>query len=236
MVLNLKKLQSVARRRLALSGEVEFIKVQGGTGRSLLSTTTNPNDLKHVISYGDASSLEPGDIYHEMCRARLDEYGFKLIEDVALKTLQDCVKDDPKYIVDANSAVVIVSEVYINWMLSTYFPETEEKRQEMALRFASSDALTSIHTRMGFWGTAAIAYYRISSEWAGKNFPSKQVEAAMARATDGGAISDELSRIESVLRELPKIEKEAEKFDELTQMKILGVITNLFSAKTGIEC
>ena len=163
-------------------------------------------------------------------------YGFKLIENAALAALKDCSKDEPKYIIDANSAVVIASEVYTSWILFTYFPESEERRQEIVQRFASSDALTSVHTRMGFWGIAGIAYYRISSEWAGKEFPSKQIEAAIGRAADGKAISEELSKIESILRELPKIEKVNEQFSNETQLQILDVITRLFSAKTGLEC
>ncbi|MGI0091085.1 MAG: hypothetical protein ACREBS_05205 [Nitrososphaerales archaeon] len=236
MVLNLKKLQSIARRRLALSGEVEFVKVSSSNRGGVLATSTNLSDMKHAISYGDASSLDPADIYHEMCRAKLDEYGFKSIENVALVALKDCAKDDPKYIIDANSAVVIVSEVYASWLLFTYFQEAEERRQEIVLRFASSDALTSVHTRMGFWGIAGIAYYKISSEWAGKEFPSKQVDDAIKRASDGKAIFDELSKIEGILRGLPKIEKMNEKFSDSSQLQILDIITRLFAAKTGLEC
>ena len=68
--------------------------------------------MKHTVSYSGADSLDPADVYHEMCRAKLYELGFKSIENAALVALKDCAKDDPKYIFDANSSVVIVSEVY----------------------------------------------------------------------------------------------------------------------------
>ena len=89
---------------------------------------------------------------------------------------------------------------------------------------------------MGFWGIAGIAYYRISSEWAGREFPTRLVEAAIARCADGEAISRELSTIEAVLAELPKIEKTNEMFTDTMQLQILEVITRLFSAKTGLDC
>ena len=234
MPINLKKLQSIARRRLGLAGEVEFARATNPSG--VLATSTNTVTMKHVISYSDVSNLDPIDVYHEMCRAKLDEYGFKFVDNAALLSLRDCAKNDPKYIIDANSAVVIVSEVYSSWLLFRYFDESEARRQEIVQRFESSDALTSLHTRMGFWGIAGIAYYRISSEWAGREFPTRLVEAAIARCADGEAISRELSTIEAVLAELPKIEKTNEMFTDTMQLQILEVITRLFSANSAWVC
>lgn len=236
MTINLKKLQSYARRRLGLYGQVEFVKVSSRAS-GILATSTNTLDMKHTISYSDAATLDTADVYHEMCRAKLDEYGFKSVENAALVALRDCSKNDPKYIMDANSAVVIVSEVYTSWLLFTYFPEeSEERRQRIVQRFQSSDALTSLHTRMGFWGVAGITYYKIASEWSGKEFPSKFVESAISRATDGKAISEELSKIEAVLRELPRVDRVNEPLSDTMQLQILDAITSLFCAKTGLEC
>ncbi|MDA4112173.1 MAG: hypothetical protein OK439_06505 [Thaumarchaeota archaeon] len=237
--MNLKKLQSNARRKLGLTGEFEYIQVSGGTKGRILATsqTKSTLEMKHTITYSDASSLDPADVYHEMCRARLYELGFKSIEAAALVALKDCSKDDPKYIFDANSAVVIVSEVYTSWLLYTYFPqESEERRQEIVLRFELSDALTSLHTRMGFWGTGGIVYYRIASEWAGKSFPSAQIKSAIDRASDGASISEEITKIEAVLSLLPRIEKIDEQLTDSIQIQILSVIVELFSSKTGINC
>ena len=237
--MNLKKLQSQARRRLGLKGELEFVPVSGGSQGRILSSsqTTSTLEMKHIVSYSGAAFLDPADVYHEMCRAKLYELGYKSVENAALVALKDCAKDEPKYIFDANSAVVIVAEVYTSWMLYTFFPEeSEARREDTVLRFESSDALTSLHTQMGFWGTAGIAYYKLAAQWADKTFPSKQVDAAITRATDGAAIADELTKIEDVLAHLPKIESIDAPFSDSIQLEILSVIVELFSAKTGIEC
>jgi hypothetical protein len=237
--MNLKKLQSIGRRRLGLEGEIEFVRIPGAAGRVLGSSAVMPSlQMKHTISYTDASSLDEADVYHEMCRAKLYELGFKTVENAALVAMRDCANDDPKYIFDANSAVVIVSEVYSSMLLYTYFQdESAARRSSTILRFESSDALTSLHTLMGFWGVAGLAYYKLSAKWAGKEFPSKRVDAAVDRASDGKAISGELSKIESILAELPRIETgKLQKFSDQDQLGILSCIVRLFSAKTGIAC
>ncbi|HYB04928.1 MAG TPA: hypothetical protein VED17_10715 [Nitrososphaerales archaeon] len=231
-------MQSIARRRLGLTGEVEFVQKEGPGGRIL--AVSNPKaslEMKHVFVYSRADSLDPADIYHEMSRAKLYELGFKTVENAALLALKDCAGEDPKYIFDANSAVVIVAEVYSSYLLYSNFPEESEKRrQDTVLRFESSDALTNLHTQMGFWGTAGIAYYKLAAEWAGKDFPTKQVDAAISRASDGKIISEELQKIETALSQLPKIETPIRNFSDSEQLQILSVISELFTAKTGIEC
>jgi hypothetical protein len=239
--LNLKKLQATGRRRLGLKGEIEFRNVSGGSSANrpsgVLATSTNSVTMKHTISYTGIETLDEADVFHELCRAKLDEFGFKTIEAAALSAMRDCSKDDPKYIVDANSAVVLVSEVYTSWLLFTYLPEeSDARRKEIVLKFESSDALTSLHTRMGFWGTAGIAYYKIASEWSGKHFPSNEVEAAMGRASDGAAIADELSKVENILSELPRLENLNAQPSDTDQIRIVDSIVKLFSAKTGLEC
>ena len=231
-------MQSMARRRLDLKGEVEFVQKDGPDGRVLATSVQTPSlEMKHVVLYSNADSLDPADVYHEMCRAKLYELGFKTIENAALVAIKDCAGDEPKYIFDANSAVVIVSEVYTSYLLYANFSEESEKRrQEIVLRFESQDALTSLHTQMGFWGTAGIAYYKLAAEWAGKNFPTKQVEAAISRAADGKSISEELDKIEAVLSQLPKPGSPARDFSDSEQIQIIAIISELFSAKTGIKC
>jgi hypothetical protein len=232
--MNLKKIQSNARRRLGLAGQIEFLQKDGPDGR-ILETSTS--ELKHIVVYSKADSLDPADIYHEMCRARIYELGFKSVENPALTALKECAGDEPKYIFDANSAVVIIAEVYSSYLLYSCFPEESEKRrQEIVLRFESEDALTSLHTQMGFWGTAGLAYYRIASEWAGKLFPLKQIEAAISRASDGKTISEELVKIHAALVQLPRMQNPAKEFSEVERIKILSVITELFSSKTGLNC
>ena len=231
-------MQSIARRRLGLNGEVEFVQKDGPEGRILaVSNPTSSLKMKHAIVYSKADSLDPADVYHEMCRAKLYELGFKTTENAALVALRDCAGEDPKYIFDANSAIVIVAEVYTSYLLYSYFPEESEKRrQEIVLRFESSDALTSLHTQMGFWGTAGIGYYELAAERSGKEFPSKLVDAAIARASDGKAISEELEKVENVLRELPMVSTPIRDFSDSEQIQILSVISELFTAKTGIQC
>ena len=195
--------------------------------------------MRHTILYSKVDTLHEADVFHELCRAKMDELGFKTIEAAALSAMRDCCKDDPKQIIDANSSVVVVSEVYISWLLFTFFPEeSNERREEIVLRFESSDALTTLHTRMGFWGTAGIAYYKLASEWSGKQFPSKQIEAAIRRASDGKEILDELGKIESISRELPKINEDLNSMvlSETDQIRIVECMVKLFSSKTGLEC
>lgn len=237
--MNLKKIQASARRRLALSGEIEFVQKNGPAGRILEASTVKPNsdEIKHVIVYSKAEALDPADVYHEMSRAKLYELGFRAIEDAALVALKECAADDPRYIFDANSAIVIVVEVYASYLLYSHFPEeSENRRREIISRFESSDALTNLHTQMGFWGTAGIAYYRIAAEWAGRPFPSKRIEAAISRASDGNSISEELAKINAVLSKLPKIADPPRDFSEDEKLRILSTITELFTAKTGIKC
>ncbi len=193
--------------------------------------------MRHTILYSNIETLQEADVFHELCRAKLDEYGFKTIEAAAISAMRECCKDDPKHIIDANSSVVVVSEVYTSWLLFTFFPEeSDTRREEIVLRFESSDALTSLHTRMGFWGTAAIAYYKLASEWSGKQFPSKQIEAAIHRATDGSVIFEELERTESILRDLPKINDLNSVLSDTDQIRMVECIVRLFSNKTGLEC
>ena len=56
--MNLKKAQSIARRRLGLTGEVEFVHKDGPGGRIL--AVSNPKaslEMKHVFVYSKADSL-----------------------------------------------------------------------------------------------------------------------------------------------------------------------------------
>jgi hypothetical protein len=236
--MNLKKIQSIARRRLGLTGQIEFVQKDGPAGRIVAASAPGQSDrLKHVIVYSNAESLDPADVYHELCRAKLYELGFRDAEIAALSLLRDCSGEDPKFIFDANSAVVIASEVYSSFLLYSYFPEeSEARREEVVLKFESQDALTNLHTQMGFWGTAGIAYYKIASSWAGRQFPLKQIEAAISRAFDGKSISEELSKAEATLSKLPKIETPAKRFSEQEELQIISVISELFTAKTGVKC
>jgi hypothetical protein len=242
--LNLKKLQSNARRRLGLKGSIEFKSVPRSQASSLrigsefLSTSTNALTLSHTIMYSDVTSLNPADIYHEFCKAKLNECGFTTIEAASLSAIRDSSKSDPKYIRDTNSAVVIVSEAYASSLLfSNFKEEARDSRESIVLRFESSDALTSLHTQMGFWGTAGLSYYKLASQWAGVIFPQKQIEQAIERASDGEEIKKEYQQINELLSSLPNIDLlQTERISDSDSIQIVDVITRLFSAKTGLEC
>lgn len=244
MTLNLKKLQSIARRRIGLKGSFEFKAVPRSQvqafklGSEFLSTITDSNKLAHTIVYSEASSLDPADVYHEFCRAKLNECGFGTIEAAALSAMRDCSKEDPKYIRDANSALVVVSEVYTSSLLfSKFVEEAGGRRENIILRFESSDALTSLHTQMGFWGVAAVCYYKLASERAEVDFPQKQVERAIARASDSKSIEKEYEEINTILGELPKLDLlSVERISDVDSIGIVDVTTRLFSKKTGLEC
>jgi hypothetical protein len=242
LAINLKKLQSAGRRKLKLQGSVEWKLVSKselpnqGIGKEYLSTRTIGST--HVISYFDVNSLEPVDVFHEMCRAKLNELGFVTIEMAALEAIRDCSKDDPKFIRDANSSVTIVQEALVNSLLFSQFPEeSRAQRERMVLRFESSDALTTLHTQMGFWGTAGVSYYREASNRSKVPFPEEMISKAIGRASDGEAIRKEYDQINSVLDELPEINLDgSERLSEQDGMKILELMMRLFSAKTGLEC
>lgn len=243
MPLNLKKLQSIGRRRLGLKGRIEFTSIPKGQASSLrigsdfLSTSTNALTLTHTIVYSDSSTLDPAGIYHEFCKAKLNECGFTTIESAALDTIRDSSKDDPKYIRDANSAAVIVSEAYASSLLFSKFEEVKEGRERVVLRFESSNALTSLHTQMGFWGTAAICYYKLASEWAGIAFPQRQIEQAIERASDGKEIRKEYDQINGLLSSLPKLDLlQIERIPDVEGINIVDVIVRLFGTKTGLQC
>ena len=251
MTINLKKLQSIGRRKLKLEGSIEWSQVprtqslllsNQTLGKEYLSTRTAANGTTHVISYFDASSLEPVDIFHELCKAKLDELGFATIEGAALDSMRDCSKDDPKYIMDANSAVTIVQETLVNAILFSQFPEeSRSQRERMILRFESSDALTTLHTQMGFWGTAGVSYYRAASIGATIPFPEELVSKAIERTPDRESIRKEYNATNSLLDELSKMKLNelittTRRFTEQESTKILDVIMRLFSAKTGLSC
>jgi hypothetical protein len=229
---------------LNLKGSVEFKTIPRSQVSSLkissefLSTSTNSQTLAHTILYSDAATLEVADIYHEFCRAKLNESGFTTIERASLNAMRDCSKDEPTYIRDANSAVVIVSEVYTNAMLLSKFPEESRTRVDgVVLRFESSDALTTLHTRMGFWGTAGICYYKSALVWENGQFPSKQIEDAINRASDGKEIRREYDTINSLLADLPNIDLiQTERISDTESIQIVDVIVRLFAAKTGLQC
>jgi hypothetical protein len=238
--INLKKLQAAARRRLELKGSVEWRQVpknhlqRQGLGNEFLSTRTAAT--KHVISYSDASSLKPADVFHELSKAKLNELGFSAIEAAALNAIMECSKDDPKYIVDANSAVAIVQETLANSILFSLFREESRiQRERMVLRFESQDALTTLHTQMGFWGTAGVSYYLLASKRSDTSFPRELVEKAIARASDGEEIKKEYDAINSILEELPNMNLTEERIPDDDSFKIVEVIVRLFSKKTGLE-
>ena len=194
MAINLKKLQATARRRLKLNNPVEWNLVSQSQlftqGPGYLSTRTGTTG--HVISYSNASSLEAVDVFHELCRAKLNELGFITVEAAALDAMRDCSKDDPKYIRDANSAATIVIETCANSLLFSLFPEeSRTQRERIVLRFESTDALITLHTQMGFWGTAGVCYYRAASANSGTPFPQDLIEKAIERASDGQEIRKE---------------------------------------------
>jgi hypothetical protein len=244
LVLNLKKLQSIARRRLNLKGQVEFKPVSKSYLASmridsLLSTATNSLTQAHTVSYSDASSLKVADVYHELCKAKLNEIGFTTIESASLNAMRDCCKNEPKYIRDASSAETIVVETYANASLFKAFPEeSSERRNEMVLRFESSDALTSLRTQLGFWGTAAVCYYREASKRAGISFPDEIIERAIERALNGSEMKKEYDAINARLGELSKIDAEQveERISDEDSVKIIEVIVGLFSDGTSLEC
>jgi hypothetical protein len=172
-----------------------------------------------------------------MCKAKLNELGFTTIEAAALDTMRDCSKDDPRFIKDANSATAIIVEAYANSLLFSVFPkESKEDRERMALRFESSDALTTLHTQMGFWGTAGVSYHRAASSNAGVEFPEKLIEKAVGRASDGTEIRKEYDAVNSLLEQLPKLDVSTEHLSDEDSMKIVDLMVQLFSAKTGLEC
>ena len=176
-------------------------------------------------------------MFHELCKAKLNELGFTTIEAAALDAMRDCSKDDPKYIRDANSAATIVIETCANLILFSLFPEESRvQRERMVLRFESSDALTTLHTQMGFWGTAGVCYYKAASNISGMPFPQDLIEKAIERAPDGQEIRKEYDAINSLLEELPKIDISLERLVDQDSLKIIDVMLRLFVAKTGLEC
>jgi hypothetical protein len=241
MSINLKKLQAIARRKLKLKGYIEWTPVPKSQlalhriGKEYLSTRTN--DMTHTISYTDVSSLAPADVFHEMCKVKLNEMGFDKIEAGALEAMRDCCANDPKYIKDASSAVAIVLETYTNSILFRLFPEESKmQREQIVSRFESSDAVTTLHTQLGFWGTAGISYHLVASDNSGIQFPQNLVEKAIARASGGEEIRREYDVISAVLKELPRLDLERERMTEQESMKIVETMLRLFAAKTGLDC
>lgn len=240
LALNLKKLQAVARRKLQLKGVVEWRSLskdqQAFLGKGYLSVRSS--GMSHVIMYSDVSLFDEVDVYHELCKAKLYEMGFLTIEMAALSAMRDCTKDDQKYIRDANSAVTIVMETLVNTLLFSFFQEeSKAKRELMSLRFESSDALTTLHTQMGFWGIAGVSYHLAASLNSKVPFPTELVENAIERASDAKEIWKEYEMVNSLLQELPKLEfKVVERISDQDGMQITDIITRLFSTKTGLDC
>jgi hypothetical protein len=239
LAINLKKLQATARRRLKLNSPVEWKLVSLSEpfphGSGYISTRTGSTG--HVISYFDASSLEQVDVFHELCKVKLNELGFSTIERAALDAMMDCSKNDPNYIRDANSAATIVTETCANSLLFSAFPEeSRAQRERIVLRFESTDALIALHTEMGFWGTAGVCYFKVASANSGTPFPQDLIEKAIERASNGPEIRKEYDAINSLLEELPKIDPSLERLADQDSVKIVDVMLRLFQAKTGLEC
>ena len=235
MPLNLKKLQSIARRRIDLKWQVDFKNVSKSAEKTtILSVSSNPSSQIHTLLYSNIEGIHLADIYHEFCRSKLNEIGFVTIEAAALSAMRDCCKDDPKYIRDANSAVAIISEAYSNELLFSKFQEESKTRREgIVNRFESSDALITLHTQMGFWGTAGVCYYKLASERTETFFSQKRIEQAIER-TNNSEIQKEYDQINKALLELPKLGFTM--ISDTNSIKIVEVITNLFSLKTGLQC
>ncbi|MDG6904281.1 MAG: hypothetical protein JRN20_00690 [Nitrososphaerota archaeon] len=239
MPINLKKLQAYARRKLQITSPVEWDSVSKGRTSQMESSYLSArfNGKSHIISYSNVSSLNQTDVFHALCIAKLNEMGFTTIEAAALDSIRICTKDDPKFIVDANSAETIVVETYANSLLFFHFPdESKVQRERMILRFESSDALTTLHTQMGFWGTAGVSYHRAASNNSNIPFPNDLIEKAMQRASDGVEIKKEYDAINLLLEELPKIDVQVERLTPEDSIRIVDLMVRLFSAKTGLEC
>ena len=240
MAINLKKLQAIARRKLNLKDAIQWdlvsqSQLSQGLGKDYLSIRSGGEG--HVISYSNAESLEPVDVFHELCRAKLNELGFTIIEAAALNAIRDCSKNEPNYIKDASSAVTIVIETFANSILFLSFPEESRiQRERMILRFESSDALTTLHTQMGFWGTAGVCYHRAACNNSGSPFPEDLIRKAIERASDSHDLRKEYDVINHLLEELPKLELGLERISEQDGIRVADVMVRLFSAKTGLEC
>ncbi len=192
--------------------------------------------MNHTISYSNINSLEAVDIFHEMCKARLDELGYTTIENAALNAIRDCCKNDPKYIRDANSAVAIISEVYTNALLFSHFlQESEGKRDEMFRKFTSSTALASLYLQMDFWGIAGVSYYKTASDIAKTPFPKSQVEKAIEQC-ENKAVAKDYNVINALLSQLPEISNTTTPISDTKSINIISVIVELFSTKTGLDC
>ena len=241
MAINLKKLLAQARRKLELKGSVEWKPapknqlsyLESSFGRGFVLGMSNGK--KHSIAYSSADTIDQVDVLHELCNAKLHELGFAEIKAAAMKEMQDCSKNSFQYIRDPNSAITTVTETFVNSILFSQFPEESRvKRENIIGRFESTDALTSIHTQMGFWGSAEISYYRKASLNSGIPFPGDLIEKAIIRASE--EMKKEYDTVNAALEELPKIDLNIEQISKEDSIKIVGVTVRLFSAKTGLKC
>jgi hypothetical protein len=226
--INLKKLGATARRRLAITGKLEF--KAGHDSHSSLSLITSSTD--HIIAYSNTNEIQPTDVFHELCRAKMNELGYTTIENASLNAMRECCRDDPKYIRDANSAVAIVSEVYTNYLLFSYFEEESRKiREHMIQKFTSITALNSLHLQMGFWGIAGVCYYKLASELANVPFPESQIHKAIQHCSTD--VSSAYYTINDILPSLPQLKGIHSRISDTDSIEIVGVIVRLFSSKTG---
>lgn len=244
MAINKKKLLTVGRRRLGFTGQVKFMKTSMGNmtipnlGVQTLLTCSNELCTEHTISYWDISSIAEADVYHELCHVKLNEYGFKRIETVALNRMKVSYGNSVELKSDAENAVRFVAEVYAQSLFFTYFrDESLSIRRELLTAFQSSDRLDALHRQSGFWGASYVSYEKMAFEWVNEPFPDHEIEQAIQRTTNAAIIMKEYQCINAVLSNLPKAVDEREShFSIDEESHIVESIIALFSAKTNLTC
>ncbi len=233
----LSRLREIARARLNFQGVV----ILRGLPQSEMAhpeffyaqTSTNHDGAGHIIEYNREVPVEDSTFFHEFCHVKMNEVGFKEVQDKVNEQAGDCFDSEDLWreIAMARNSI---SEIYGNYLLYRFFErESESERDEEDCVYASTDGARSIVQKYGFDGIVYMASYRITRNWLGRDVRAFQM--ALKEAFDGTSALQTYGKLNSIMSKLPRV-REAREIQRLTNVEIGSIVEcvwNIFKLKTG---
>jgi len=170
LVVDSESLLKVGRSRLKFTGKVTTQIVTKSEalspefGSVLAMTSSNDDTSQHLIKYVEA--LDDSGMFHELCHLKLNEIGFKKVETEVEHMLPDLKSDKERD--EMKKAVILVAEVYANFLLFKYFKqESKPDMENLDKKFLTSKAIVIVVRKFEYMGIASAAGHRISKKWNG---------------------------------------------------------------------
>lgn len=240
----LSDLEELSREKLNLRGDVVLVPVprpqlaaQGLVANPAATFTTG--DLsKHTIKYAADVRLDDQVFFHEFCRAKLNEAGFRKVEvSIEAKTNACCSSEAEAS--QLRISTVVVVETLVDAILYRFFrAESEEVRSQLDYSFLMVGNLRDLERRFGFSAIAQAAGFRISKMQAGLGDNGALGKAVHEAFGGEKGTGEDYERVFSALSKLPHLGG-PEGVKELTEEDVKTVvdcILDIYEIQSGKRC